>query len=455
MTDSGRILLIANNFPPMLGGSASVYANLALCEPDRIVVMAPSSNYLTGKEFEDWHQFDRRVPYKIIRLPLLRTLLSRQAKGPAMQWLFRIEDIALRLRIFARVAWAVWFEGVRTVCVGELLASAWMLPTFRLALGVRTLVYIHGEEITTEDGYDGGHQRARRALGAADAIIVVSRFTFGAVEALIGSEQCGKICLIENGVNRRLFTPGRRSPILLTRYDLADQFTFVSVCRLLEKKGIDTAIRGFAEVVRKHPNSRYVIVGDGAFAPELRALASELGLEGQVVFTGRVPDDELVDHYRLGDVFVMPNRRMADGDTEGFGLVFLEANSCGIPVIAGRDGGSTDAVAHDVNGLVVDGGSVEEVCGAMRIMREDYMLRKRLAAGGLARTERAGWDDKARALTAIAAKKPALIVNEMGSWPQIIVVTSSCLLLLFIASPWLLLMRLQMALRSWKGATAS
>ena len=54
------------------------------------------------------------------------------------------------------------------------------------------------------------------------------------------------------------------------------------------------------------------------------------------MFAGAVPDAELIDHYALGDAFIMANREMPDGDTEGFGLVFLEANACGLPVIAGR-----------------------------------------------------------------------------------------------------------------------
>jgi phosphatidylinositol alpha-1,6-mannosyltransferase len=179
MSEAGRILLITNNFPPMVGGSASVYNNLALCEPDHISVLAPSRNYFTGEDFTDWRQHDRNVPYKVIRLPLLRTLLNRRSDGFTTRWLFRAEDLALRFRIFARVGREVWFGNVRTICLGELLASAWMLRVFRLAFGVRTIVYIHGEEITREDDYDVGHQRARRALHTADAIVVVSRGQIG------------------------------------------------------------------------------------------------------------------------------------------------------------------------------------------------------------------------------------------------------------------------------------
>ena len=106
-------------------------------------------------------------------------------------------------------------------------------------------------------------------------------------------------------------------------------------------------------------------------------------------------DDDLVDHYRLGDVFIMPNRELANGDTEGFGLVFLEANSCGLPVIAGRDGGSTDAVCHGQNGLVVNGNSVADIAAAMAALLFDASLRAKLREGARAMAAAADWKEKA------------------------------------------------------------
>jgi phosphatidyl-myo-inositol dimannoside synthase len=120
-----------------------------------------------------------------------------------------------------------------------------------------------------------------------------------------------------------------------------------------------------------------------------------------VAFAGAVGEDQLVDHYALGDVFVMPNRRLANGDTEGFGLVFLEANACGLPVIAGSDGGSIDAVRDGVNGLLVDGHSVEAIGAAMLALRRDAGLRGRLTEGGLAAAAAADWRHKARAFVGL------------------------------------------------------
>ncbi len=116
----------------------------------------------------------------------------------------------------------------------------------------------------------------------------------------------------------------------------------------------------------------------------------------RVIFTGQVDDDELVDHYQLGDVFVMPNRELPNGDTEGFGLVFLEANACGLPVIAGRDGGSTAAIRDGCNGLIVDGRSVESIRGAMQCLYDDPVLRERLSQGAIRISAEADWEGKAK-----------------------------------------------------------
>ncbi len=393
MTSQGSVLLIANNFPPVRGGSAVVYDNLARNADRRIVVLAPRLNYTDGLPIIGWREHDRHAPYRVIRLPLLRTKLRTGGRGIMSRLSFTANDILIRLRLVVTTLILIRQEHVSAVCVGELLASGWLLNVLHVLSRVRLLVYVHGEEITTEDGYDRGAGRRRQAL-LADRIIVVSRFTQDAVRSLLGPTADAKTSLIGNGVDTGRFRYGERRQDLLDRYDLRGQFVFVSVCRLLEKKGIDNAIRAFAQLDALDQGCSYLIVGMGPFQDELREIAAATGAKDRIVFTGEVADDDLVDHYRLGDVFIMPNRELPNGDTEGFGLVFLEANSCGLPVIAGRDGGSTDAVQHGQNGLIVDGHSVIEIASAMVTLRSDSLLRARLRKGGRAIAVAADWREK-------------------------------------------------------------
>ncbi len=391
-----RVALVANNFPPVRGGSAVVYGNLARCAAGRIVVIAPRVSYADGLPVIGWREHDRRQDYRVERVALLRTVMASAPRRGVDRLLFLAADLRIRLRVAALLLRLI-AGGVRTVCVGELQASSWVARLCAALPGIRTVIYVHGEEITTEDSYDAGHARARRALLASDCIVVVSRFTERAVADLLGDAHGGRVHLIENGVDGDRFSPAARAPDLVELYRLGGCFVYVSVCRLLEKKGVDTALRAFALIHAEAPDIRYLIVGTGPYRVALEALAAELGVCDHTIFAGQVSDDELVDHYRLGDVFVMPNRELPNGDTEGFGLVFLEANSCGLPVIAGRDGGSTDAVRDGENGLVVDGRSVAAVAQAMQRLRDDTCLYQAIRARGLALAAESGWRGKTAA----------------------------------------------------------
>jgi len=212
--------------------------------------------------------------------------------------------------------------------------------------------------------------------------------------------------LIANGVDTGTFFPRPKRPDLLARYRLDGAFVFVSVCRLLEKKGVDNALRAFATIAHRLPGARFLVVGAGPFRGALEAIVEEHGMTERVAFAGEVADEDLADHYCLGDVFVMPNHALPNGDTEGFGLVFLEANACGIPVLAGRDGGSTDAVQDGVNGLVVDGASVPQIAAAMLRLAEDPGLRTRLREGADSAAAAATWSVRVRAFLDVCDDVP-------------------------------------------------
>lgn len=412
-----RVLLVASNFPPVRGGSSVVYDNLARHAEGAIAVLAPRVSYSDGAPLAGWREHDRAAPYAVRRLRLLRTELHPPARSAWRRARLLAADLAIRLAVLGAILRGARHGGDAAICLGELMASGWLIRPLRAVLRRRVIVYVHGEEITTRDEYDPDKQRCIRLLREADGIVVVSRFTRKAVLDLLGPQAQEKVRLIGNGVAARRFTPGPKRADLLARYGLEGAFVFVSVCRLLEKKGVDNALRAFAAIGcgASAAPSRFLVVGGGPYRDALETLARDLGVAGQVVFAGMVTEHDLVDCYRLGDVFVMPNRELENGDTEGFGLVFLEANGCGLPVIAGRDGGSTDAVRHDENGLIVDGRSVAEIAAAMRALRDDPALRRRLASRGRELAAEADWARKTEAFLAFCAGPP----TPPGTRPEV------------------------------------
>jgi len=150
-------------------------------------------------------------------------------------------------------------------------------------------------------------------------------------------------------------------------------------------------LEALPRVLQQYPNAHYVIVGEGPFHAELERIAREQGVADHVTFVGRVSDDELVDYYALCDIFALPNREMPDGDTEGFGLVYLEANACGKPVISGLAGGVLDAVQDGVNGLAVDGTDPGAIAAAALRLLGDDDLYARLHTGALSMARQSSW----------------------------------------------------------------
>lgn len=128
----------------------------------------------------------------------------------------------------------------------------------------------------------------------------------------------------------------------------------------------------------------YALVGIGADRDYLERMAHETNHSGCVHFLGHVEADDLPRWYNAADVFVMPNREI-NGDTEGFGMVFLEAAACGKPSVAGRAGGTGAAVVDGQTGYRVNGKRTAEVAQALNALLNDDELSYAMGRRGLAR----------------------------------------------------------------------
>jgi phosphatidylinositol alpha-1,6-mannosyltransferase len=142
-----------------------------------------------------------------------------------------------------------------------------------------------------------------------------------------------------------------------------DTKVIVSLCRLQKRKGIDHAVDAVLELLKTRSNILYIVAGNGTENNALLKRVSDAGNPSQIWFIGNVTEEQKQWLYRRMDVYLMPNRRLPDGDVEGFGTTFLEANMYNKPVIGGRSGGTTEAIDHGRTGFLVSGTDLDETVG--------------------------------------------------------------------------------------------
>lgn len=144
-----------------------------------------------------------------------------------------------------------------------------------------------------------------------------------------------------------------------------------------ERKGFDTAIEAFANVKKLYPEVSLVLIGPGQ-NNKIIELIEKNNLTDDVHLLGKVERNVLLQYFAICDMFLMPNRTLKNGDMEGFGIVFLEANMFSKPVIGGRSGGVSDAIEDMVSGILINGDKIEEVEESILKLLLDDKLRHSL-----------------------------------------------------------------------------
>lgn len=221
-------------------------------------------------------------------------------------------------------------------------------------LGIPYTVLTYGKEV-----WEPLPLLARRALQQADSIWTISRYSRD-LACTTNQLNPNKIHFLPCAVDGDAFTPGEKSAELVEKYGLAGSRVLMTVARLWSGdiyKGVDVTIRALPAIAQVFPTVKYLVIGRGDDQPRLANLAQELGVADRVVFAGFVPTAELVDHYRLADAYVMPSQ-------EGFGIVYLEAMACGVPVLSGDADGSADPLQDGELGWQVPHRNVEAVAQA-------------------------------------------------------------------------------------------
>ena len=349
-------LLVTNDFPPKLGGIQSYLWELWRRLPgDEVTVLTTPHDGATA--------WDAAQPFRVVR-----------SKQPVL-----LPNPVLRRQIDA-LAEEV---GAELVVLDPALPLGLLGPRLEHPYAL----VLHGAEITVPGRVWGTRNVLAHVLRGARVIVSAGDYAADEAERAAGSVL--PIAVVPPGVDTDRFRPAsddeRRAA--RARFDLdPDALVVVSVSRLVPRKGMDVLIRAAARLAERHPRLQVAIGGSGRDSARLERLAEST--RAPVRLLGRVPEPDLPTVYWAGDVFAMLCRtRWAGLEQEGFGIVFQEAASTGIPQVAGESGGSAEAVVDGETGVVVRRPeSVDLVVEALDGLLSEPVLR---AAMGRASRERA------------------------------------------------------------------
>jgi phosphatidylinositol alpha-1,6-mannosyltransferase len=267
-----------------------------------------------------------------------------------------------------------------------------MALALKWSLGLPYLCYVHGEDVGTAVNSREHRMLVARVLKGAKCCIANSQNSARLLREQWNVPEA-RVHVLNPGVDTNYFVPSQRDPEVRQRLGWHDRKVVLTVGRLQQRKGHDMLIRALPTIRDGVPNVLYAIVGEGEELQSLESLAGECGVQKEIQFLGNLGDSDLLCCYQQCDLFALPNREI-NGDIEGFGMVLVEAQACGKPVLAGRSGGTVETMNVGATGEVVPCESPAPLADAVtRLLLDDA---GRAEMGRRARqhvVERFDWDE--------------------------------------------------------------
>jgi phosphatidyl-myo-inositol dimannoside synthase len=342
-------LLVTNDFPPKVGGIQSyLYELFSRLPPDELTVLTTPHRGAAA--------FDQRQRFRIERW--------------SMPVLLPTPRLARAVRLLAQSA------GAKLV----LLDPALPLGLVGMALQMPYGVVLHGSEVTVPGRLPGSRQLLRSVLSGASLAIAAGGYP-GAEATRAAGARTPPMVVVPPGVDHHRFHPLAPEARVEVRRRLGlptEGRLVVSVSRLVPRKGMDVLIEAVGALSGDRPDLTLAIGGGGRDRRRLELRARRCG--ARVRFLGRVSEEDLPLLDASADVWAMCCRARWFGlEQEGFGIVFLEAAATGVAQLAGRSGGSDEAVVDGQTGLVVDRPQDSTAVGAaLARLLDDTDLRQRL-----------------------------------------------------------------------------
>ncbi len=360
-----KLALITQDFPPETGGIQTYAYELAQrlaprCED--FVLIAPDK--------PDAQKVDNQLDFEVFRVKTPNTLLGTMGLSRVVRF--------LKKRKIDHLFHAQW----QTLPIAVRARKKGLVKSVTVAAHGRE--YIFNPFDGTKLGAKLYENYKKYLITKADYFLPVSHYTSGilATYDIPANQQT----VVMNGTNPDLFFPINNIS-LKEKYGYTGKQIIMTTARLIQKKGLETVLRALPYLVGEFPDLQYLIVGDGPYKADLQDLATDLGIEAHVEFTGLIPYEKINEYYNLCDIYVMLS------ELEAFGIVYLEAAACGKPSIGSRIGGIPDAIIDNETGLILEPRQPKRLAEAIANLLSDDALRTRMGEAGRARVLReANWD---------------------------------------------------------------
>lgn len=336
-----KILLIAENWPPRVGGIENYLTGIVSNLPaGSTTVIAPAHR-------------DAQAAAGVIRKRFFWPVVK-----PAWLPLYlSIKKMVQSNRPDVVFCGKALFEG---------LVGLWLKQKF----GIPYVLFTYAMEI--EVWAKAERKKLEKVLKNADRVVYINEVTKKTLLEMGAREE--QLVKIWPGINDIWFKPTSGSRVL-QKYGVDKPYIF-TLSRLIPRKGVDLVIDAM-KILDSSMNGgiSLVIAGSGPEADNLKAKARELGIEYMVKFLGHVPDEDLPELYANAEVFALTPRRDAE-DIEGFGIVYLEAAACGVPSVGTLVGGIPEAVLHNQTGVLVQPENPKAIAEALTLLLKDENKRK-------------------------------------------------------------------------------
>lgn len=351
-----KTLLITEEYPPFNGGIANYYGNLVNFWPlgESLIVLDNNRGELrrSGRHLSWWPAFS--VLRQKIKLSKIDYILVGQ--------ILPYGTVVYLLSLFNQKPYAVFLHGL----------------DLSMALAVPRKKFL-----------------TRLILKRADKVICANSYVQSLVKehfSFLESDN-KKTAVINPGIiTGAPYVRPETLTDLRKIHGLEEKIVLLTVGRLVQRKGVDQVIRALEDMSDDQIEKFvYFVAGTGPEEVNLKKMVPKRWRDN-IRFLGEISDKEKWEMYQLCDIFIMPARNI-NGDYEGFGISYLEANICGKPVIAGRSGGVADAVADGITGLMVDPEDTAEIAQTIIRLSEDKQLCSVLGEQGRKRAvEKFNWE---------------------------------------------------------------